>query len=279
LQVIINNAAQTVRKPPVFYQHLIEDEVKPPPATVTDTIHVVNIKRIESSGEYRYIERNSEIHEPNAVVLASLPTEGIETANSSALLSQIPLIKGDESKDPKVFPPGLYDRDDQQIDLRRENSWVQGIGEVTTLEMVECHTINAFAPWILISELKPLMEHTKSLSDNEQDGYIVNVSAMEGQFYRAKTTYHPHTNMAKASLNMMTRTSAAQFAALGIYMTAVDTGLITNEYPRHMWTEETIPPLDEWDAATRVLDPVLCGMNGETKLWGCFLKNYKPTTW
>jgi NAD(P)-dependent dehydrogenase (short-subunit alcohol dehydrogenase family) len=41
------------------------------------------------------------------------------------------------------------------------------------------------------------------------DKFIVNVSAMEGKFYRYKTPNHPHTNMGKAALNMLTRTSAA----------------------------------------------------------------------
>lgn len=91
--------------------------------------------------------------------------------------------------------------------------------------------------------------------------FIVNVSAMEGQFYRNKTIFHPHTNMAKAALNMMTRTASAGLAAVNIFMTAVDTGWITDENPveHHAKREEAPPPLDEWDAAMRVLDPVLAG--------------------
>lgn len=37
--------------------------------------------------------------------------------------------------------------------------------------------------------------------------------------------------MAKASLNMMTRTSAADYANDSIWMTAVDTGWVTDENP------------------------------------------------
>ena len=104
---------------------------------------------------------------------------------------------------------------------------------------------------------------------------------MEGQFYRNKTIFHPHTNMAKASLNMMTRTAAAGLAAVNIYMTAVDTGWITDENPADQWEKRAHapPPLDEWDAAMRVIDPVLMGVRGEEKLWGVFLKNYRPTRW
>ncbi|ORY28120.1 hypothetical protein BCR33DRAFT_755407 [Rhizoclosmatium globosum] len=142
--------------------------------------------------------------------------------------------------------------------------------------MMECHAINAFAPWILIQELKCLL-----LASPNPDRYIVNVSAMEGQFYRLKSTYHPHTNMAKASLNMLTRTAAAGFKDDGIFMTAVDTGWVTNESPLKRGEEETRaqPPLDELDGAMRVLDPVFSGVRGEDKVWGVFLKNYQPTKW
>ena len=140
----------------------------------------------------------------------------INIQSDSAKLSQLPLIPSDNTSK-QMFPDGLYDRDDQQVDLRVENSWTLKIGEISTVEMIECHVINAFAPWIIISELCSLMK-------NEEISFIVNVSAMEGQFYRPKSHLHPHTNMAKAALNMLTRTSAAGFANEKIYMTAVDTG-------------------------------------------------------
>ena len=80
---------------------------------------------------------------------------------------------------------------------------------------------------MLNARLKPLMLRTP-----ERDKHIVNVSAVEGQFYRKfKTTRHPHTNMAKAALNMMTRTSATDYAADGIHMNSVDTGWVTDEDP------------------------------------------------
>ncbi|KAI8616454.1 hypothetical protein BC830DRAFT_1161171 [Chytriomyces sp. MP71] len=161
------------------------------------------------------------------------------------------------------------------------------MGQISTIEMMECHTINTFAPWVLVSELKSLMEASGPMdgiilpAGEFFDKYIVNVSAMEGQFYRSKQKFHPHTNMAKASLNMMTWTAAKGFAEVGIFMTAVDTGWITDEQPQHLWEKRELqpPPLDEWDAAMRVIDPVLCGVRGEERVWGVFLKNYRPTRW
>jgi NAD(P)-dependent dehydrogenase (short-subunit alcohol dehydrogenase family) len=152
--------------------------------------------------------------------------------------------------------------------------------EVSTVELLEVQLVNAIAPFVLNARLKPLM-----LAVPTRDKHIVHVSAMEGQFYRTfKTTRHPHTNMAKAALNMMTRTSAADFARDGIYMNSVDTGWVTDEDPfaKTVEKEETqrfAPPLDSIDGAARVLDPIFSGLASGEHCWGQFLKDYAPTRW
>jgi Dehydrogenases with different specificities (related to short-chain alcohol dehydrogenases) len=106
-----------------------------------------------------------------------------------------------------LFPEGRLDQDLQQVDLRERNSWRLLLAEVSSVELLETQLVNAVAPFVLNARLKPLMLRTAN-----RDKHIVNVSAVEGQFYRKfKTTRHPHTNMAKAALNMMTRTSAADY--------------------------------------------------------------------
>src|SRR4029453_5340978 len=115
----------------------------------------------------------------------------------------------------------------QQVDLRAINSWRLTLAQVPTPEMLEVQLVNSVAPFILCSKLKPLMMRTPN-----RDKHIVNVSAMEGIFSRGtKTDKHPHTNMAKAALNMMTLTSARHHVHDGIYMNAVDTGWVTDEDP------------------------------------------------
>src|SRR4029077_2764084 len=144
------------------------------------------------------------------------------SCDDPARLSQAALTAEDRALagDVALFPAGALDADQQQIDLRPHNSWRLTLAEVPTVELLEVHLVNAVAPFVLSGKLKPLMTRTRT-----GDKHIVNVSAMEGQFYRDhKTDKHPHTNMAKAALNMLTRTSAADYAKDGIYMNSVDTG-------------------------------------------------------
>jgi NAD(P)-dependent dehydrogenase (short-subunit alcohol dehydrogenase family) len=207
-----------------------------------------------------------------------------------AQLSQLKLASEDHETLPII---GAIDINGQQIDLRTNNSWRLKLIEVQLPELAEVFAINAMAPFIINARLQPLLEKSARLvtgetSTSEEHGkaFIVNVSAMEGKFYRHKTPNHPHTNMAKAALNMMTRTSAAELAEKhNIYMTAVDTGWINDENPRQIAARtadvhDFQTPIDEVDAAARVLHPVFHGsVPGNEPLRGLFLKDYVATEW
>jgi NAD(P)-dependent dehydrogenase (short-subunit alcohol dehydrogenase family) len=198
----------------------------------------------------------------------------------SAALSQLPLLPEDRGQDLRLFPEGALDADLQQVDLRGINSWRLTLSEVSAVELLEVHLVNAVAPFVINARLRALMTRTP-----ERDKHIVNVSAMEGQFYRSwKTDRHPHTNMAKAALNMMTRTSAADYVTDGIHMNSVDTGWITDEDPaeiaaRKVEEHGSHPPLDVVDGAARIVDPIFHGLTSGEHVWGLFLKDYRPIPW
>ena len=269
LDFILNNACQTVRRPPEFYRHLMEAE-QSLHASLPDEARVL----LES---FEQLRRTSASDGALTEGGAASALSGLER---SAELSQVAMLPDDLDGPPALFPEGRLDADLQQVDLREVNSWRLKLHEVPVVELLEVHLVNAVAPYVLNSRLKPLMLRVKT-----PDKHVVNVSAMEGQFYRTfKTDRHPHTNMAKAALNMMTRTSAADYVKDGIHMTSVDTGWITDEDPivhaeRKKVEQGFHPPLDHVDAAARICDPIFHGFLTGHHYWGVFLKDYRPVRW
>ncbi len=236
LDITINNAAQTIARPPQFYAHLRQ-----------------------------------------AAGLA--PSSNRESAFASGL-------EEDASPDPvklalaSFFPPDQFDADGQQLDLRPRNSWTARLDEIETLEAAENYVVGALAPFVLTGQLRALLKRSPHARK-----FVIQASAMEGNFSRqSKTSRHPQTNMTKAALNMLVRTSAPDLARDGIYCNAVDTGWISDENPhptaQDLRADGFVPPLDCVDGAARLLVPIFSGLDElREPIFGCFLKDYRAHSW
>jgi NAD(P)-dependent dehydrogenase (short-subunit alcohol dehydrogenase family) len=258
LDILINNAAQTVRRSPGSYAALVEAE-RTPPAELVDVITFDHVSDAHPAALAGSLAEQQTPHAPHAV------TELALTARSAT--------------PERVAAGTAIDAGGLLPDTASVNSWTQRVHEVDAMELLEVQLCNQTAPFILVSRLRAAMAASPA-----RRTYVVNVSAMEGQFGRAyKGPGHPHTNMAKAALNMLTRTSAGEMLERdGILMTAVDTGWITDERPHptkmRLAEEGFHAPLDLVDGAARVYDPIVRGEAGED-LHGCFLKDYAPSSW
>ncbi|MCK0174826.1 SDR family oxidoreductase [Mycolicibacterium sp. F2034L] len=267
LDILINNAAQTVRRAPGSYAALVEAEKTPAP----ELVDVVSFDRVSDAHPAALAGSLATHHTPHA---PSSPG----SLRSCPPVSELALAARSASPE-RIAAGTAIDAGGLLPDTAPVNSWTQRVHEVDAMELLEVQLCNQTAPFILVSRLRPAMAASPA-----RRKYIVNVSAMEGQFSRAyKGPGHPHTNMAKAALNMLTRTSAGEMLERdGILMTAVDTGWITDERPHptklRLADEGFHAPLDLVDGAARVYDPIVRGEAGED-LYGCFLKDYSPAKW
>jgi NAD(P)-dependent dehydrogenase (short-subunit alcohol dehydrogenase family) len=264
LDILINNAAQTVRRSPGAYSKLVDAELAPLP-----------------DGPLPEIETFGHTNDAHPLALAQSVTSHpiLAAAASTADKLTVDALAAGSSSLARLAAGTAIDAGGLIPDELHINSWTQSVDQVDALELLEVQLANQTAPFILISRLRESLRASAA-----RRTYIVNVSAMEGVFSRGyKGPGHPHTNMSKAALNMLTRTSAREmFESDRVLMTAVDTGWITDERPHftkvRLAEEGFHAPLDLVDGAARVYDPIVRGEAGED-VFGVFLKDYAPSNW
>ncbi|RHY48208.1 hypothetical protein DYB38_003925 [Aphanomyces astaci] len=249
LDVVVHNACQTIRRPTTYYAHMMPKEATPFAQLSPDVQTTVQQHHVFTDALHRHDAMLADGRKSAAATGATHMPSSIP----SALKSQVPMLLEDHDMSSSLFPQGRTDVNGQQLDLRTTNSWVLKMGQVTTPEVAEVFAINTLAPFIMNSRLRALMEKTDAKAK-----YIVNVSAMEGKFYRYKTPNHPHTNSA----------------------------WINDENPlekahKYAETANFQTPIDEIDAGipARILDPVFVGYNTHKNAFGLFFKDYHETEW
>ncbi|MCI9886856.1 SDR family NAD(P)-dependent oxidoreductase [Micrococcales bacterium 31B] len=287
LDILINNAAQTVRRSEGAYAPLAAAELEDlPSGTLPEILTFGHISDAHPAALAGALEEQHAVHldpaHPDSPLASTIAVHQAGASGqggfSASTLTGLALTGGSTSLE-RMNAGTAIDAGGLVPDLATKNSWVNHVQEVSPLEMLEVQLCNMTAPFILVSRLRAALAASPA-----RRKYIVNVSAMEGQFSRRyKGPGHPHTNMAKAALNMLTRTSSEEmFATDRILMTAVDTGWITDERPHptkmRLHEEGFHAPLDLVDGAARVYDPIVQGEAG-VDLYGCFLKDYQPSPW
>ena len=279
IDILINNAAQTIRRTTAYYKYLLPIETQP--LKKEDEMKIVKNDFINLKNQLEAAkEEKDPTKESNSLVALAKSTEDKATLPLSVIASQIRIME--EKEQPHKTMIG---NDGQTYDFSQgKSSWNMELDEVPFQEFTEVQIINTWTPYYLCVKLKPLM-----LKSPFPDRYIINVSSVEGIFNHFKRTSHPHTNMAKAALNMMTRTCGAYYKNYGIYMTSVDTGWVSpmNELNRLMddkakeayEKEFCNVPLDELDGAMRVLHPIIEGIKNKKYMYGILLKDYQKSPW
>jgi len=279
IDILINNAAQTLRRSSSYYKYLLPIET----TEANNETHKEIIKEDYISIQNFNLKK---IIDKKEVLNSLVPIENKKSFDFQEILplsviaSQIKIME--EKYQPSVTMMGS---DGQPYDFTGgKNSWTFEFDEIPFQEFTEVQIINAWTPYYLCSKLKPLMEKSPF-----QDKYIVNVTAVEGIFNHYKRTTHVHTNMAKAALNMFTRTCGKYLKNIGIYMTCVDTGwvsymdemnkLVYDNEKENYGNEFTNVPLDELDGAMRVLQPIIEGIKNKNYLYGILLKDYATSVW
>ncbi|KAJ1451960.1 hypothetical protein M885DRAFT_487213 [Pelagophyceae sp. CCMP2097] len=270
LDILVNNACQTIRRPAVHFQHLEVQE-----QTFLDEVYRKQAPLL--TGAAAPAEDVSQ--EEGPLSMHASFHGALAAADGAPRRVRVDFDESPEDAEQLRRFQFCSDASGQQLDARSSNSWTMKLADVPLAEAAEVFAINALAPLSLCAKLK------RALAVGGGPSFIINVSAMEGKFTRLKTVNHPHTNMAKAALNMMTRTSAADYARSNIFMNAVDTGWVNDERPLHeahrvAQEQHFQTPIDEWDAAARIVDPIFAALNGEHEpKHGEFLKDYTPTEW
>ena len=189
IDILVNNAAQTVRRPPAYYREMAADEQRlaaaaPPLAC---RVHGATLAVTAAPPAAALTGSPS----ASAAPMSILPFQAGSLARTpSAALSQLALVPEDVARDDALFPPGERDAHGEPLDLRPSTTWNRTLADVSAVEILETQLINVVAPTLLMQLIQP--------HPHGHPRFVINVTSQEGQFSAVKTAEHAHTNMAKS---------------------------------------------------------------------------------
>jgi len=255
----MTSAAQTVRRPVVYYSQLLEKERNHLSVSFLPNSKWQVDGQNTDSALVACDEESIKLHCLNVTEYFHLSKEDFDTTTL------------------EMFPKGEFDQFGEPKDNRTHHSWTYKLPEVDNVELLETQMINNIAPTILVSKLMQVMRYddafNESGSENFEDciSHIINVASHEGIFNTdGKNSCHVPNNMSKAALGMLTRSAAPYYAKCGILMNSVDTGWISSAIKTFQ-----APPLSCEDGAYRILHPILTS----SLEYGKLFKNYHQVDW
>ena len=289
LDILINNAAQTIHRPPAYYEKISTFELNTHQLALQSSSKIYSlsystIKCVDNDPFLLHGKCFDSSRDNQSIITATHCNSSLTSlppSNSPLFSSQyamIPVLPSDnlsEDEKLKLFPDNLFDEHNEPIDLRKKSSWNSTINEIHPIEMIEVQLVNSIVPSLFISNFYDLLKRT------EDDTFIINVTSTEGQFSARKYNgHHAHTNMAKASLNMLTLSVAENMVKDRIYVNSVDTGWVTKMTPAGNQTARSaIAPLTPDDGAARILDPIFNALLHGIKSHGKLFKDFVETPW
>jgi len=263
IDILIHNAAQTIRRPPAFYDSLLSRERELAALAANSEPVVAGICQQEQPSSTTTIA-------PLEEALVLLPVE-----------ASLPVLASDleaELRKAEWFPQGKTDPHGDQLDLRTVTSWTMKLEDTEMPEFAEVLAVNLVVPYLLTSRWLPLLRRAPS-------AFVIFVTSQEGSFSSGsgfKNSAHPHTNVAKAGLNMLARTIASDLRRDAIFVSAADPGWVSWMQPGSSQAAERAP-LSEEDGAARCLDPVFSGLkavkNRRCPPSGVLFKDFRVAPW
>eukprot|EP00039_Didymoeca_costata_P015396 m.260769 g.260769 ORF g.260769 m.260769 type:complete len:1312 (+) comp16214_c0_seq10:98-4033(+) len=286
INLLINNAAQTIRRPLSYTSILAKENAQPLSDEAASRIvwqsnfgaldgHHLEDGKVFSLLSLENAESRPEIDEKDDGSAQKVKAKAAVQVKAKAAVKKKVVAKKKTTDADEI----ARDKDGEPIDTRKTTTWNTPSLGVDPLEYLEVQFINVHAPWQIIQNLRPCL----NAAGKDGKALIVNVTSAEGIFNTggfdetqpSSKKHHAHTNMAKAALNMLTYSLASELSQTNVSVLSVDTGWVSQMVPDSRAHITSDPPLTCEDGAARVLDPFIQWAQGVYPPSGKLLRHFQ----